>query len=83
MEQYFATQREERAKRLLQRLASDEQAAVTRMIEKHAQEMLFMIEEKVRVLGIPNLSAMFWFFGHSMLELKVSSFILLHSSDER
>jgi len=47
VEKYFATQREERIKRLLHRLASDEQAAVTRMIEKHAQEMLFMIEEKV------------------------------------
>jgi len=30
-------------------MAAEEQAAITRLIEKHSQEMLLMIQEKVRV----------------------------------
>jgi len=47
LEQYFQDQREEKVKTLLEKMAVEEQAAITRLIEKHSQEMLLMIQEKV------------------------------------
>jgi len=47
LEQYFTERREEEIKSLLDRMAVEEQAAITRLIEKHSQEMLLMIQEKV------------------------------------
>ena len=47
VEAYFTHQREQRLTSLLQSLALEEQAAVTRMVEKHAQEMLALIAKKV------------------------------------
>jgi len=47
LEQYFKDRREEEIKNLLEKMAVDEQAAITRLIEKHSQEMLHMIQEKV------------------------------------
>ena len=37
---------------LLLRLTMEEQAAVARMIEKHSQEMLVLIQEKVRYIHV-------------------------------
>jgi len=47
LEKYFKDRREEEIKSLLEKMAADEQAAITRLIEKHSQEMLLMIQEKV------------------------------------
>ena len=47
MEQYFLDRREQEIKNLLEKMAVEEQAAITRLIDKHSQEMLLMIQEKV------------------------------------
>jgi len=47
LEQYFTERREEEIRSLLEKMAVEEQAAITRLIEKHSQEMLLMIQEKV------------------------------------
>jgi len=49
LEQYFTDKREEEIKHLLEKMAVEEQAAITRLIEKHSQEMLLMIQEKVLI----------------------------------
>ena len=47
VEIYYRKRHQEQLKALLQQLAAEEQAAVSRMIEKHSNEMLQLIEEKV------------------------------------
>lgn len=47
LEQFYLQQREDRIKKLLEGMAIEERAAVDRLVDKHAQEMLFLIEEKV------------------------------------
>ena len=47
MEVYYRKRHQEQLKALLQQLAVEEQAAASRMIEKHSNEMLQLIEEKV------------------------------------
>jgi len=47
LEKYFKDRREEEIKSLLEKMAVEEQAAITRLIDKHSQEMLYMIQEKV------------------------------------
>ena len=47
IEQYYKEQREQKIKELLDKMHFEEQEAVTRLTEKHAQEMLLMIEERV------------------------------------
>ena len=44
---YYRKRHQEQLKALLQQLAAEEQAAASRMIEKHSNEMLQLIEEKV------------------------------------
>ena len=39
--------KQNRVQKLLQQLAAEEQDAVARMIERHSQEMLLLIAEKV------------------------------------
>jgi hypothetical protein len=46
-ERIYKKQREERMKNLLDKMAFEEQAAISRLIDKHAQEMLLLIQEKV------------------------------------
>ena len=47
VDQYYGRILEERMKLLLHRLAAEEQAAVARMTEKHATEMIALIADKV------------------------------------
>jgi hypothetical protein len=47
IEQFYKVKVEERMQLLLAKLAAEEQAAVSRMIEKHSQEMLQLIANKV------------------------------------
>ena len=47
LDEYFKSERERRVRELKQRLAAEEEAAVTRMVEKHSQEMLRLISDKV------------------------------------
>ena len=47
MERIYRKQREDRMKSLMDKMAIDEQAAISRLIDKHAQEMLLLIQEKV------------------------------------
>lgn len=46
VEQYYREQKESKVKYLLDKLHLEEQEAVARLTHKHAQEMLFMIEQK-------------------------------------
>lgn len=46
IEQYYKEQRERKIKELLDKMHFEEQEAVTRLTEKHAQEMLLMIEQR-------------------------------------
>jgi len=52
LEQYYKDRREEEIKHLLEKMAVEEQAAITRLIDKHSQEMLLMIQEKVYTLQV-------------------------------
>jgi hypothetical protein len=48
-ERIYKKQREERMKNLLDKMATEEQAAISRLIDRHAQEMLLLIQEKACV----------------------------------
>ena len=47
VEYYYGRQLQERIKLLERRTGAEEQAAVARMIEKHSQEMIALIADKV------------------------------------
>ena len=47
MEEYYGRRREAALRTLLAKLAAEEQAAVARMVEKHSNEMIHLIREKV------------------------------------
>ena len=49
VEVYYRKRHQQQLKALLQRLAAEETAAVSRMIEKHSNEMLLLIQEKVNL----------------------------------
>ena len=55
LEKYFKDRREEEIKSLLEKMAVEEQAAITRLIDKHSQEMLYMIQEKVLYTAVCDL----------------------------
>ena len=52
MEYYYSRQLQERVKLLEKRIAAEEQSAVARMIEKHSQEMIALIAQKVSDSGL-------------------------------
>ncbi|KAJ8312555.1 hypothetical protein KUTeg_009928, partial [Tegillarca granosa] len=47
LEQHYKRKREERLKHLIEKLTAEEKARVAKLIEKHSQEMLLMIAEKL------------------------------------
>lgn len=47
LEQHYKRKREERLRHLIEKLTAEEKARVAKLIEKHSQEMLLMIAEKL------------------------------------
>ena len=47
LEEHYKRKRAEKVRKLMERLTSEEKQQVARMIEKHSQEMLLMIAERL------------------------------------
>ena len=67
LDEYFRSERERRVQQLKQRLAAEEEAAVARMVEKHSQEMLRLISDKVRAVAALGLLRCLFYRGYVRL----------------
>ena len=81
IEEIYKRKREEKLKYLLEKLSEEEKIRVSQLIEKHSQEMLFLIAEKLCLSEVIVLQTYMYNimsrFSQNSLILKGHYFILI------